>query len=104
MQRADLESSVGDDAAALPLRSGSPPQSIPAIVQNLKSVAAKKINILRQTPGALVWQRNYYEHIVRVGQDQQELNAIRKYIEDNPLKWELDLENPSQFAKPGGRK
>ena len=37
------------------------------------------------------WQRNYYEHIIR---DEQELNKIREYIINNPLKWSLDRENP----------
>jgi putative transposase len=43
-----------------------------------------------------VWQRNYYEHIVR---DEDSLQRIRKYINDNPLQWSLDRENP---AKPVG--
>lgn len=37
------------------------------------------------------WQRNYYEHIIR---NERELNSIRQYILDNPLKWSLDEENP----------
>ena len=41
-------------------------------------------------PGKL-WQRNYYEHIIRNG---DEINRIREYIRDNPLKWETDRENP----------
>jgi len=36
------------------------------------------------------WQRNYYEHIVR---STKELNGIREYIINNPVKWELDREN-----------
>jgi len=39
---------------------------------------------------AKFWQRNYYEHIVR---SEPELNAIRRYIRDNPLKWALDRDN-----------
>jgi REP element-mobilizing transposase RayT len=42
-------------------------------------------------PGKL-WQRNYYEHIVR---DENELNEIRKYIVENPKKWDMDRENPN---------
>jgi REP element-mobilizing transposase RayT len=38
-----------------------------------------------------LWQRNYYEHIVR---DENELHRIRKYIVDNPLNWDSDGENP----------
>ena len=37
------------------------------------------------------WQRNYYERIIR---NENELNNIRQYIDDNPQKWEQDTENP----------
>ncbi len=33
------------------------------------------------------WQKNYYEHIIS---NEQELNKIRDYIINNPLKWESD--------------
>lgn len=39
-----------------------------------------------------VWHRNYYDHIIR---DENELNRIREYIVNNPLKWDLDNENPN---------
>ena len=42
------------------------------------------------TRRAKFWQRNYYEHIIR---NERELHAIRKYIRDNPLQWELDRDN-----------
>lgn len=38
-----------------------------------------------------MWQRNYYEHIAR---NEDALNKIREYITNNPLKWQLDIENP----------
>ena len=38
-----------------------------------------------------VWQRNYYEHVIR---SETSLNAIREYIESNPLRWMDDPENP----------
>jgi putative transposase len=38
-----------------------------------------------------VWQRNYYEHIIR---DEPDLARIRRYIGENPLRWEFDRENP----------
>ena len=38
-----------------------------------------------------LWQRNYYEHIIR---NEEELNHIRQYIADNPLNWRTDEENP----------
>ncbi len=42
-------------------------------------------------PGGRVWQRNYYEHIIR---NERALNAIRRYIIDNPWRWHLDRYNP----------
>ena len=38
-----------------------------------------------------LWQRNYYEHIIR---DETALNRIRRYVDDNPARWEFDDENP----------
>lgn len=60
---------------------GTRPQSLEVLVQNFKSVTGKRINQVRRTPGMRVWQRNYYEHVVR---DEQDLENIRRYIRDNP--------------------
>lgn len=80
-------------ANASPQRpNGTQPGSLGAILQNFKSISTRKINTLRATPGAPVWQRNYYERIVR---DDRALNAIRHYIANNPLKWALDRDNPT---------
>jgi REP element-mobilizing transposase RayT len=59
------------------------PQSRP-IIQNIKSVTSRKINKIKKSPGSHLWQRKYLEHIIR---DEQDLNRIRKYIIENPLKW-----------------
>ena len=100
-QRAASQISTHADAAALPLQRGSVPQSLSAIIQNFKSVSTKKINVLRHTPSEIIWQRNFYEHIVRTINGERELIAIRKYITDNPMQWELDSENPlKQHSKP----
>ena len=40
------------------------------------------------------WQRNYYDRIIR---NEKELAKIRKYIFENPLKWELDRNNPENL-------
>ncbi|MBN1535924.1 MAG: hypothetical protein JW908_04270 [Anaerolineales bacterium] len=61
--------------------------SIPTIVRAFKSAATRQINLYRNTPGALVWQRNYYEHVIR---DEKSYNQIAEYILNNPLRWELD--------------
>jgi REP element-mobilizing transposase RayT len=71
------------------------PGSLGAIIRAFKSAATKRINAQRGTPGAPVWQRNYYEHIVR---DEESLNRIRQYILDNPLRWAYDRNNPAAVA------
>ena len=65
--------------------------SIPTIVRSTKSAVTKRINRMRQSPGERVWQRNYYEHIIR---DENSLQRIRQYIHDNPAHWQVDREFP----------
>jgi REP element-mobilizing transposase RayT len=67
----------------------SPSQTIGSIIRGFKSTVTKQINIIRKTPRAPVWQRNYYEHIIR---DSHELNKIREYIINNPCNWKNDKE------------
>jgi REP element-mobilizing transposase RayT len=71
---------------------GPPPGSIGAIVGQFKSVVARRINASRNMSGAPVWQRNYHERIIR---NERALYAIRQYIQNNPLKWTLDRDNPA---------
>lgn len=61
------------------------------VVGYFKYQSAKSVNHLRGKPGLQVWQRNYYEHILR---GEAELNRAREYIRTNPLRWTLDRENP----------
>ena len=87
---------VQKNASPLQPQPSSPPHgtasgSVGAIIQNFKSVSTRKINALRDTAGAPVWHRNYYEHIVR---NEKSLNVIRKYISANPAHWANDDENP----------
>lgn len=49
---------------------------------------------MRQLPRASVWQPGYYEQIIR---DERNLMTVRQYIEDNPLQWALDNENPDRL-------
>lgn len=65
--------------------------SIGAIVGQFKSLITKQINQIRNTPGLPVWHRNYHEHIIR---NERELHEIRKYIRNNPLHWDRDIDNP----------
>ncbi len=66
------------------------PNSIPTIVRSYKSAVAYRINLMRGVKAAPVWQRNYYEHIVR---NEKELELITEYIDYNPLNWQLDRDN-----------
>jgi len=62
------------------------------IIRVVKSISAIQINRLLNRSGQPLWQRNYYEHIIR---NEDELNNIRQYIINNPINWSLDEENPN---------
>ena len=71
---------------------GVAPSSISAIIRSYKSAVTKGINELLKSAGMPIWQRNYYEHVIR---DEDDLNSIREYIQFNPQKWLEDSENPA---------
>lgn len=85
---------VGADLCVCP--SGGHGRSIPRIVQWFKTMTTnqyiKNIKKYGWKPfDKKLWQRNYYEHVIR---NDDELNRIREYIMNNPLKWEFDENNP----------
>lgn len=57
------------------------------IIRGFKTFSARQINRARQATKIPVWQRDYYEHIVR---NQDDLDRIRLYITQNPLNWLQD--------------
>ncbi len=65
-------------------------QTLSSFISGFKSVVTKRINILRNTPQQPVWQRSFYDHIIR---NERSLNAIREYIAYNPVNWEQDIDN-----------
>ena len=67
--------------------------SLGAIMGQFKSLVTKRINVLRGMPGAPIWQRNFYEHIIR---NQQDLELTWRYVESNPAQWATDNENPAK--------
>lgn len=69
--------------------------SLPTIIRSFKSTVTNQINLLRNTPGTPVWQRNYYEHIIR---NEDELHHIQEYIINNPFQWQFDRENPGRIT------
>lgn len=60
------------------------------LIGAFKTVSTKHINLARHTEGATIWQRNYYERIIR---NEREMDAIWRYIESNPVHWAKDEEN-----------
>jgi len=83
-------------ASPLRKKSGPTPKSLGAMVGSFKSAVARRIQV--KFGGTGIWQRNYYEHIIR---DEKEWDLIRRYIESNPDNWEQDEENPGRVLEKG---
>jgi REP element-mobilizing transposase RayT len=65
------------------------------LIGAFKTVSTKHINVLRDTAGGIVWQRNYYEHIIR---NEATYKRIRACIINNPAQWELDTLHPDRHS------
>jgi len=70
---------------------GTPSGSVGAIVGNVKSTITRRINKMRRTPGVVVWQRGYWERVVR---SPEEHARIEDYILLNPARWQADDLHP----------
>ncbi len=81
---------VGAHSCA-PLLLQRQPRSLGSLLAGIKSITTKRVNLLLCTPSTPLWQRNYYEHIIRSGKS---LDAARAYILSNPFHWAHDPENP----------
>lgn len=68
---------------------------LPEIIRQFKTFSARRINKLWQTPFIRLWQRNYYEHVIR---DDDDYRRITEYIINNPMHWGGDKNNPA-FAR-----
>jgi REP element-mobilizing transposase RayT len=69
------------------------PKSLPAIIRSFKSISNRTIN--QKFPNInFAWQSRFHDRIIR---NLDELNRIRQYIIDNPIKWELDRNNPKNI-------
>jgi len=71
----------------------SPPRDVRLrdIVAYFKFQATKQMNEMTGTPGRRVFQRSYYDHIIR---DDVDHFFVERYIELNPIMWQLDVNNP----------
>jgi REP element-mobilizing transposase RayT len=66
------------------------PKSIGRAIGAFKTVSTKHINLRRNTPGAVVWQRDFWDRVIR---DAQEMDRIREYIRQNAANWNSDALN-----------
>jgi putative transposase len=82
--RQEAELNSGNHSFASPLPANP---SLGVVVGAIKSTSARLINGLRHTPCSPIWQRNYYEHIIR---DDESYLQIADYILTNPASWEQD--------------
>ena len=69
--------------------------SLPSIIRSFKSGSTRRVNVIRDAPGQPFWQRNYYEHIIR---SENELDLVRRYIQENLAKWAEDVDNPRNLS------
>ena len=83
-----------------PTKSGvAPRHGLSEVVRGFKSFSGRRVNELRGTPGVALWQRGYFEHVVR---NEEDLNRIRQYIVENPLRWSLKRERPEDGLQEAG--
>ncbi len=71
--------------------------SIGAVISGYKASVTRKINTLRNTPGLSVWQRNYFDRILR---EKDTLKRYRDYIHLNPENWCKSEKTPSKGLDP----
>ena len=69
---------------------------LPEIVRGFKTFSSRRVNRARRMVGIPVWQRNYWEHVIR---NQEAFNRIHEYILTNPKHWQLDRENPNRMGE-----
>jgi putative transposase len=65
------------------------PKSISEIIRGFKTFSARRINTIRKQRGIPVWQRDYFDRIIRT---DEELDNVRRYIINNPQNWETDTD------------
>ncbi|NLV42064.1 MAG: transposase [Candidatus Hydrogenedentes bacterium] len=83
----DSDASSGCDTKKAP--------TLAQVVRAFKSESAVRLNRMLERTGSF-WQRNYYEHVIR---NEKELDVVRRYVLENPARWECDRQNP-EYAAP----
>jgi len=67
-----------------------PTHGLSEMIRGFKTFSSRKINEGIKNNHNFQWQKSFYDHVIR---SENELSRIREYIQNNPLKWELDIEN-----------
>ena len=65
-------------------------KDLSAVVGSYKAYVSKMFHM--EHPGVPLWQRSFYDHVIR---DEAAYLEIKRYIRENPLKWNLDEYNPN---------
>jgi putative transposase len=89
-----LQNTAPDDPDGSPLPHGPKPLSLGAMMAQFKSRVTKRLWKIPSLSGTPIWQRNYYEHIIR---DERDMQSKWDYIEGNPVLWNDDEENPNNI-------
>lgn len=85
---------IGSKAVTNRKGCGPASSSVGAMIGQFKSATTKRIRAMNRRSG-LIWQRDYYDHIIR---DESDLNKIREYIIQNPMRWMEDENHPMNLA------
>jgi REP-associated tyrosine transposase len=73
------------------------PRSLPAIIGGFKAASSRRIALLSDHADRPVWQRSYYDRIIR---NDRDLHTIRNYIDENPARWEPSSETGRRTRRP----
>jgi len=93
-----IDAHVGAGFKPAPTKPAPTRHGLPEIVRAFKTFSSRRINEARGMRGVSLWQRNYWERVIR---NEQELTGLREYIHNNQLQWELDKLHPAALAGAG---
>jgi hypothetical protein len=73
-------------------------KSLASVIAGVKAAVTRRASSALPRLRLPLWQRNYYEHVVR---DERDLERIRGYVAANPARWEEDSYHPRFLAESG---
>jgi REP element-mobilizing transposase RayT len=72
------------------------PGSLPAIVRSFKAITTRRIRECRGRAKTVLWQRGYYEHVIRNAVD---FDNVSVYIKKNPVRWDSQAQDSQRFPQ-----